>query len=149
MNTARHRLIILGFAVVLGGCAAPATQPSLAGSSWQLIELQAKDDDQGTSRPADPSLYTVTFGADGRAAFRLDCNRGNAQWQAAPAAGNADMGQLTFGLLAATRAMCPPGSLDERLSRQLALVRGYRLVGERLHMSLLADGGTLIWSPAR
>ena len=145
MNTASHHLISLGFAVVLGGCAAPATQPSLAGSSWQLIEIRAKDDGQGTSRPADPSLYTVTFGADGRAAFRLDCNRGTAQWQA----GNAGSGQLTFGLLAATRAMCPPGSLDERLSRQLALVRSYRLEGERLHMSLLTDGGSLIWAPAR
>ena len=147
MNTARHHLISLGFAAVLSGCAGPATQPSLAGSSWQLIEIRAEDDARGTSRPADPSLYTVTFGADGRAAFRLDCNRGNAQWQAAPAAGNADMGQLTFGLLAATRALCPPGSLDEQLSRQLSLVRGYRLEGGRLHMSLLADGGVLIWAP--
>jgi heat shock protein HslJ len=142
-------LISLGCAAVLGGCAAQATQPSLAGSSWQLIEIQAKDEAQGTSRPADPSLYTVTFGADGRAAFRLDCNRGNAQWQAAPAAGNAGMGQLTFGLLAAPRAVCPPGSLDERLSRQLALVRGYRLEAGSLHMSLLGDGGILVWAPVR
>lgn len=149
MNIASHHLITLGFAVVVGGCAAPATQPSLAGSSWQLIEMRAKDDAQGTSRPADPSLYTVAFGTDGRAAFRLDCNRGNAQWQALPAAGNAATGQLTFGLLAATRAMCPPGSLDDRLSRQLALVRGYRLEGGRLHMSLFADGGILIWAPAK
>ena len=74
---------------VLAGCATLTPAPtSLAGTSWQLIALQSMDDAQGTTHPEDPSRYTVTFGADGRAAFRLDCNRASAEWKATAA--NAD-----------------------------------------------------------
>ena len=107
------------------------------------------EDAQGTTRPADPSLYTVTFGADGRAAFRLDCNRGSAQWTAAPVSASATSGQLTFGAIASTRAMCAPGSLDQKLSRQLPDVRSYLFRDGQLHMSLMADGGILSWAPVR
>ena len=69
------------------------------------------DDTQGTTHPEDPSRYTVTFGADGRAAFRLDCNRASAEWKATPANAGAGSGQLIFGTLAGTRAMCPPDRL--------------------------------------
>ena len=134
----------------LAGCATLAPAPtSLAGTSWQLIAIQSMDDAQGTTHPEDPSRYTVTFGADGRAAFRLDCNRASAEWKATPANAGARSGQMIFGALAGTRAMCPPGSLDQRLSLQLPYVRSYLFQDGRLHLSLFADGGILSWAPVK
>jgi heat shock protein HslJ len=104
------------------------------------------DDAQGTTRIADPALYTVSFGADGRVALRLNCNRATGSWQATPAADGLS-GSLAFGVLAGTRALCPPPSLDEKLLRDLAYVRGYLLRDGQLHMSLMADAGIYSWQP--
>jgi len=49
----------------------------LAGTSWQLLAIQSMDDAQGTTRVHEPGRFTLEFGRDGRAALRLDCNRGN------------------------------------------------------------------------
>jgi heat shock protein HslJ len=112
-----------------------------------LLAIDSMDDAQGTTRPGDPPRYTVTFGADGRAAFQLDCNRASGEWKATPATADARSGQLIFGALAGTRAMCAPGSLDQQLSRQLPYVRSYLFQDGQLHMSLFADGGILHWAP--
>lgn len=129
-----------------GSQEATAANP-LAGTSWQLLRFQSMDDAQGTTHVADPSLYTVTFGADGRATFRLNCNRAQGSWQAR-AASDGRSGQLSFGLLAGTRALCPPPSLDEKLMVDLAYVRGFLLRDGLLHMSLMADAGIYSWRPA-
>jgi len=141
--------------LLLAGCtsappASPAHSP-LAGSRWQLLALASMDDAQGTLRPADPARYSLAFGADGRATLQLDCNRGSAGWQATPAAQDTPgrrSGSLQFTALASTRAMCPPGSLAPQLARALPFVRSYLLADGQLHLSLLADGGILTWSPA-
>jgi len=125
-----------------------ATPPTLAGTSWELVRFQSMDDAQGTTRIEDPTLYTVTFGADGRASMRLNCNRAMGSWQATPAADRVS-GSLSFGVIAGTRALCPPPSLDERLVRDLGHVRGYLLRDGLLHMSLMADAGIYSWRPAR
>lgn len=131
--------------VAAAGCAAaPPSTPSLAGTSWELVQIQSMDDAQGTTRVGDPSLYTVSFGTDGRATLRLNCNRATGPWQA-KAAADGQSGSLGFGMLAGTRALCPPPSLDERLLRDLAYVRGYLLRDGQLHMSVMADGGIYTW----
>jgi len=143
-------VVWLASATLATGCgvAPPAPPPSLAGTTWELVRFQSMDDAQGTLRVPDPSLYTVTFGTDGRATMRLNCNRGMGSWQAVPAADRVS-GSLTFGLIAGTRALCPPPSLDERLVRDLPQVRGYLLRDGELHMSLQADAGIYSWRPAR
>lgn len=142
----------------LAGCgtalAPPARTPdppALAGTQWQLVAIQSMADDQPTARPDEPSRYTLRFGTDGQAVLRLDCNRGTAGWQAEPASAQTPgrrSGTLTFGGLASTRAMCPPGSLAPRLASALPFVRSYLLTDGQLHLSLLADGGILSWAPA-
>ncbi|MBP6776691.1 MAG: META domain-containing protein [Piscinibacter sp.] len=141
---------ILSFvASALVACAAPtAPPPTLAGTQWQLMAIQSMDDAQGTTRPSTPQHYTVSFGADGRATLRLDCNRAFATWQATPSADGVS-GQLMLGPLAGTRAHCGPDSLDQRLTRQLPYVRSYLLRDGQLHLSLMADGGILSWSPLK
>jgi heat shock protein HslJ len=108
-------------------------------------------DEQGTARPPDPANYTLAFGTDGRAIMRLDCNRGSATWKASVATGDTPgrrSGSLEFGALASTRAICPPSSLEPRVTKALPFVRSYLLVDGRLHLSLFADGGILVFAPA-
>jgi hypothetical protein len=67
-------------------------------------------------------------------------------WQVQPSADRSN-GSFRFGPIASTRALCPPPSLAERLARLLPYVRGYSLRNGRLHLSLMADGGILVWEP--
>jgi len=139
----------LALAPAMAGCAVqPMQSASLAGTSWALHAIQSMDDAQGTTRISDPQRFTLRLGDDGRATLRLDCNRGTGTWQATPSADGAS-GQLQFGPIAATRALCPPPHLDERVARDLAYVRSYLLKDGKLFLSLMADGGIYEWHPAR
>jgi heat shock protein HslJ len=132
--------------VAFGGADAAAAPLPLAGTRWRLVEFQSMDDRQGTKRPHDPSLYTMQLGSDGRVQMRLNCNRAQGDWSAEPAADRTS-GRFQFGPLAATRALCPPPSMDETVVAQAPWVRGYLLKDGRLHLSLMADGGIFVWEP--
>lgn len=96
----------------MAACASAPSKESgseLADTSWQLIRFQGNDDTLLT--PDDGSKYTIAFGADGRVAARIDCNRGNGTWT------SAGPSLVRFGPLALTRAKCPPGSLHDRIVR--------------------------------
>lgn len=132
-----------GSTVAAGNAEAPAP---LAGSSWRLVEFQSMDDAIGTTRPEDPSRYTMRLGPDGTVSFLLDCNRANGNWSARPA-GDGDSGSFEFGLLATTTAACPPPSMGERVAADAEYVRGYLLRDGRLYLSLMADAGIYVWEP--
>lgn len=119
---------------------------SMKGLSWRLIEMHSMHDAQGSSRPANPADYTMRLEEGGRASFQLDCNRGTGSWNMV--AGGPDSGSISFGPIASTKMACPPPSLGDRLANDLANVRGYRLIDGRLSLSLMADGGILIWERA-
>ena len=120
-----------------------SAQAPLAGTSWELVELRSPEDSIGTVRVDDPARYTIAFNADGSAALRLDCNRGRGTWRSeAP-------GRIEFGAVATTRMMCPPGSLDARLGRELPFVRVYAIQDDRLRLELMADGGQQTWRRAQ
>jgi heat shock protein HslJ len=150
LASARGAAILV--ATALAGCATaepPATP--LSGTRWQLVAFQSMDDRQGTVRPADPTRWTIEFGADGRVAVRLDCNRGSATWKAVPAAGSEPQrmsGSLSLGPLASTRVFCPGDAAGQRLVSGWPHVRSYVIEAGRLHLSLMADGGILTWAPA-
>jgi para-nitrobenzyl esterase len=113
---------------------------ALAGSAWQLLRINSMDDTVMT--PDDPAKYTLQFQADGRVAVRADCNRGSGTWQAHGAT-------LTFGPLAMTRAMCPPGSLYDTFVAQLGYVRSFVLQDGNLHLATEADGSIIDFAPYR
>lgn len=148
-------IILLTSAALLGGCQPMEEAPAvgnasfagLGGTAWQLVEIQSMDDSQGTKRPDDGSKYTITFGKDGRIAARFDCNRGMGSWKNEIA--NATGGSLEIGPLAVTKAFCPPPSLGETIERQLGYVRSFIMRDGKMHMSLMADGGILVWEPFR
>jgi para-nitrobenzyl esterase len=137
-------------ALAFAGCASapgagkavpPAAAPAgLEGTSWRLVQIAMGD---GATRPAiDRSRYTIGFGREGVLNVRFDCNRGRGSWSSgAP-------GQLEFGPLALTRALCPVGSLHDDLVRQWPHVRSYLVRDGRLFLSLMADGGILEFEPS-
>lgn len=132
-----------------GGVAPPSGASSaspLADSQWRLVEFQSMDDAQGTTRPGDPSLYTMHLNGDGTVTMRLNCNRATGTWTANPSSDPSN-GQFGFGPLAMTRALCPPPSMDEGIVKQSQYIRGYLLKDGRLYLSLMADGGTYAWEP--
>jgi len=118
----------------------PAGPQGLQGSSWRLVQFNFSD---GTQRAAlERSRYTVGFGAEGVLNVRFDCNRGRGSWT------SAGPGQLQFGELALTRALCPTGSLYDDLVRQWPYVRSYLLKEGRLFLILMADGGSIEFEPS-
>jgi para-nitrobenzyl esterase len=128
--------------VLVTGCAQLAPQAkvdSLADTSWQLVKFQGGD---GTVLvPDDKSKYTLAFATDGSLGARLDCNRGRGTWK------SPGPNQLELGSMALTRAMCPPGSLHDRMVTQLPYVRSYVIKNGRLFLSLMADGGIYEFEP--
>lgn len=118
----------------------------LAGTSWRLVEFQSMDDEQGTTRPDDPSLYTMQLNDDGTVNMRLNCNRANGTWSVEPSADPTN-GSFAFGPLAVTMAICPPPSIDEMIARQAEYIRGYLVKDGMLYLSLMADGGIFVWEP--
>jgi heat shock protein HslJ len=122
----------------------PETPSPLADSYWHLVEFQSMSDRIGTLKPEDPALYTMHLAADGTVTMQLNCNTAQGQWTAEPSA-DIKNGRFAFAPLAATQAICPPPSLDERVAKDAAYIRGYLLEGDRLFLSLMADGGIYVW----
>lgn len=140
-----RRIIEVLLAFLLAGTGHAASDP-FAGTTWKLLSIQSMDESQGTTRPKDPNLFTLNFGKDGRAAFKLDCNRGAGDYKAVQA-GDGATGSFRFGPIAGTRALCAPPRLDERVLRDMAYVRGYRLLDGKLYLTLMADGAIYEWEP--
>ena len=126
--------------------AKPSSANPLAGTRWQLLEIQSMDDTIGTVRPKDPSLFTMHLNIDGTVTMRLDCNRASGTWTAEPS-GDGLSGRFEFGPLAGTSAVCLSPNLDERILAQAKFFRGYLLREGRLYLSLMADGGIYAWVP--
>lgn len=124
----------------VGGAAAPG-RASLAGTSWRFVRFQGGDGRVVT--PDDPAKYTLQFAAGGRASVRFDCNRGSGTWKSAGA------GQVAFGPLALTRAMCGPPSLHDQFVKHWSSIRSYVVKDGRLFLSLMADGGIYEFEPVK
>ena len=120
--------------------AEPPAATELAGTSWWLVKIMSMDD--STAVPDDPSQYTLAFGTDRTASLLADCNRGTGSWTSESA------GQLQFGPIAATRAMCPPGSLHDNYLAQLPWVRSYMMQDGHLFLATMADGSIIEFEPA-
>ena len=124
-------------------CGAACTQyaGNLDGTSWQLVKFRGGDDMVLT--PEERPKYTLTFNKDGSVSARIDCNRGRGTWK------STRPGEVEFGPLALTRAMCAPGSLHDRMVKHLPYVRSYVIKDRNLYLSLMADGGIYEFEPLR
>ncbi len=115
------------------------TGSELDGTSWTLVKIQSMDD--SVAEPAADTAYSITFNADGSANMQVDCNRGAGSWESPSA------GRVTFGPLALTRAMCPPGSIHDQFVRELEYVRTYTMRDGNLYLATMADGSILEFEP--
>lgn len=138
--------ISIALALMLGllpaACMHPQPAARLDGTSWQLVELRSPNSASITT-PDDPAKYQLDFGADGNLAMKLDCNRGTGRWSAQPQA--IGYGALTITGGAMTRAMCPAGSLDTRIAKEIGDAHTYSIEGNRLTLILAENGGSEIW----
>jgi heat shock protein HslJ len=116
------------------------TQPALGASSWQLVKIMSMEDTIDT--PGDPTLYTLEFLADGTMRVKADCNMGTGSWT------SESPGQLQFGVIAATMAECPPGSLHDKYMAQFQWVRSYVMENGHLFLATMADGSIIEFEPA-
>lgn len=110
----------------------------LAGSSWQLVQIMSMDDTEVV--PDDRSKYTLTFTEDG-ANIVADCNRGRGSYA------SASPGQLTFGVIAATQALCAPESISDTYMSQFQWVRSYVFEDGNLFLATMADGSIIEFEP--
>jgi heat shock protein HslJ len=112
---------------------------SLQESAWRLLNISSMDD--SIDVPDDPNKYTLAFGGEGRVAIRADCNRGTGTWT------SESNGELTFGPIATTRAMCEPGSLSEKYLTQFEWVRSFTIRDGHLFLATMADGFIIEFEP--
>ena len=130
-----QELLLIGFATAsLGGCvvSSVATTPNeLSDTRWTLIDVR----ETAKAEPTEVLLnkYSMTLARDGSASFVLDCNRGTGNWSSLGT--SADKGRLTFGPIAATRALCSDDGLGERLARDLSGSVDYKLYDGRLTLT--------------
>lgn len=139
------RLLLISLAALLAaGCAQAPPQEAmggLVGPTWQLVSF--KGGDGRVEMPIDRSQYQLQFNANGSVFARIDCNRGNGTWKSS---GN---NQIEFGPMATTRAMCPPGWLQDHVVKYLPDIRSYVIRDGHLFLSLMADGGIFEFETAR
>jgi len=113
--------------------AQPRQKTDLANTSWQLVQFRGANGESAS--PDDKTKYTISFGSDGSLSARIDCNRAVGAWKtSAP-------NQIQFGPVALTRAMCPPGSSNERLGQDLELITSYQIRDDHLLLSLMDGKG--------
>lgn len=112
---------------------------ALAGTAWRLVQIMSMDD--RVYVPDDGSRYTLEFYADGSMHVQADCSYGKGSWASKSA------GHILFGQIATTRALCPPGSLDDRYMAQFPWVRSYIIKDGRLFLATMADGSIIEFEP--
>jgi para-nitrobenzyl esterase len=135
------RAAALAATLLLAACATTTGPVDLGGTAWQLVKFQGGD---GTTlAPDDRTHYTVEFLADGAVAMRIDCNRARGAWK------SPGPSQLEFGPLAVTRVQCPPGSLHDRILKDVSTVRSYVVRNGHLFLALMADGGVYEFEPRK
>ena len=118
------------------GCGEAEMAPLPTGTVWRWIELRGPE----LMQVPHPGRYTLEFGADGRYAFRADCNTGGGAYEIHD-------GQLELGPAAITQAACPPGSLGKRFAASLGSTVGYSRAADRLVLELAAGAGSLVFVP--
>ena len=131
--------VLLYFYGAFAGTPPPYSADDLSGTSWQLVKFEGGEG--RTLKPDDGSKCTLAFHGDGSLSARIDCNRGRSTWK------SPDPGRIELGLLALTRAMCPPGSWHDRIVGDWANLSLYMLRDRHLFISLKADGGTYEFEP--
>lgn len=133
-----------------GESRSPSLPAELAGTEWQLVEFQSRDDT--SSQPQGHSTYTLVFHENGRVGLQLDCTQRTGAWSAQRSVGidsdaAALSGSIALSPLAATRVSCPSPSTDQKIARDMESVRTYHFRDGFSSLRLSTDGGLYVWEP--
>ena len=154
------RLTMGAFALALAACAAtepgPPVLPGLVSAppppmaaagdalltnvawSWQGTQMNAG----ARIAPDAPGRYTLNFQPGGQVSVAADCNRGSASYLLNGSA-------LSFGPIALTKMLCPPGSRDADFLKGLAAVAGQSFSGTELVLTFAGDAGSMRFTAPR
>jgi heat shock protein HslJ len=134
----------------------PAAQPTLEPTTEPVVETSSADVDALTANPwawvsftdpmqqyevENPQDYTLTFLADGTVNIKADCNNALGTY-------TLDGRSITIEVGPMTLAMCPPESRSDDFIKYLGFAAIYFFEGSDLYIDLMADGGTMKFSPA-
>jgi heat shock protein HslJ len=130
----RAATLAVGAALVaLTGCETYPGSPShpLDNTNWRLVEID-KGGVMSRLRPELQARHTMRFVSDGSVQMQLDCNRGNGDWSASQpeTVDNGRRGTISFGPIAATRALCPSPTFGEAMAADLPTARTFRISPE-------------------
>jgi len=100
--------------------------------TWQGTQLAAG----ARIAPETPERYTLVFQPGGMVNVRADCNRGSGSYLL-------NASQLTFGPIALTKMMCPPGSRDGEFLKGLGSVSAQGMSGSDLVLTLQGNAGSM------
>jgi heat shock protein HslJ len=133
-----------------GGSAAPAVAEAagttdldaLVKHPWQWVSFASPVEAFDVDTPA---KYTLTFTTDGIVEVVADCNTAIAAYGVV----GEGAGALSLTVAPRTHATCPPASRGARFLALLGGAASYSFQDGRLHIDLMADGGTLVFAPVR
>jgi heat shock protein HslJ len=123
------------------GAAAPGAA-TLVGPVWQWQEFIDVATGNASLPVKNPEQYTLTFMDDGTVAMKADCNQ---------AAGTftVDGAKLTVVVGPVTLAACGGESMGEAFLINLTSAATFALEDGKLFVDLMADGGRMVFAPAR
>lgn len=111
---------------------------ALWANAWQWVAFTNPVDQY---QIADPENYTLTFNSDGTVNIKADCNNASGSY-------TADDSRLTIEVGPMTKAACPSDSHSDDFVKYLGYAAIYFYDGGHLFIDLMADGGTLEFSPS-
>jgi len=131
-------------ALLLTACAGTmeSTEPTpdrLAGTQWQLVDIQYMDDT--VLKPDAAGKYALRFDNNGSISIKADCNMLGGSYTYTSPSG------LEFGPLRSTMAFCGEKSLYSRFTKDMPFARSFVIKDGNLHLALMADGGIYQFSP--
>ncbi len=133
------RAALLAVAVSVSLVCQADERSDLVDTAWRLVSVTSMNDQVDV--PDERDKYTLTLRGDGVASIKADCNRATGSWI------SHSKSQLQFGVLAATQAICAPGSLSDKYLAQFPWIRSYVFKDKHLFLATMADGAIIEFEP--
>jgi heat shock protein HslJ len=110
---------------------------SLTANAWQWVSFSNPVEQYQVDNPQN---YVLVFHSDGSMDIKADCNNARGSYAV-------DGSSIKIEVGAMTRAMCPPESLSTDFIKHLPYAAIYFFEDGALYIDLMADGGTLKFTP--
>jgi heat shock protein HslJ len=123
--------------VVMADDGEGAMPGSLSANPWQWVSFVSPVEEV---QIADPANYVVTFNQDGTLEIKADCNNAGGSYTTDGSSLKIEVGPMTM-------AACPPESRGDDFVKYLGFAAIYFFEGSDLYIDLMADGGTMRFTP--